>query len=164
MEIIQDVMQSEYTFIIMCVIILLLVILNIVNNIKLSKLNKKYKEFMVRLGNGTNIEEILRKYISKVDEVDNDNKEIMEFCNNINNNMQKCVQKIGIVRYNAYQDVGSDLSFTLAMLDNKNNGVVLNGIYSREMSNIYAKPIINGESKYTLSDEEKEALNIAKEK
>ena len=164
MEIIQDVMQSEYTFIIMCVIILLLVILNIVNNIKLSKLNKKYKEFMVRLGNGTNIEEILRKYISKVDEVDNDNKEIMEFCNNINNNMQKCVQKIGIVRYNAYQDVGSDLSFTLAMLDNKNNGVVLNGIYSRDKSNIYAKPIINGESKYTLSDEEKEALNIAKEK
>ena len=164
MEIIQDVMQSEYTFIIMCVIILLLVILNIVNNIKLSKLNKKYKEFMVRLGNGTNIEEILRKYISKVDEVDNDNKEITEFCNNINNNMQKCVQKIGIVRYNAYQDVGSDLSFTLAMLDNKNNGVVLNGIYSRDMSNIYAKPIINGESKYTLSDEEKEALNIAKEK
>lgn len=164
MEKIQDVMQSEYTFIIMCVIILLLVILNIVNNIKLSKLNKKYKEFMVRLGNGTNIEEILRKYISKVDEVDNDNKEIMEFCNNINNNMQKCVQKIGIVRYNAYQDVGSDLSFTLAMLDNKNNGVVLNGIYSRDMSNIYAKPIINGESKYTLSDEEKEALNIAKEK
>ena len=164
MEIIQDIMQSEYTFIVICILIIMLLVLNVINNIRFSKLNKKYREFMVRLGNGTNIEEILRKYISKVAEVDNDNKEIMEFCNNINNNMQKCVQKIGIVRYNAYQDVGSDLSFTLAMLDNKNNGVVLNGIYSRDMSNIYAKPIINGESKYTLSEEEKEALKIAKEK
>lgn len=164
MEIIQNIMQSEYAFIVMCLLIVILLILNVLNNIKLSKLNKKYKEFMVRLGNGTNIEDILRKYISKVDQVDSDNKEIMEFCNNINNNMQKCFQKIGIVRYNAYQDVGSDLSFTLAILDNKNNGVVLNGIYSRDMSNIYAKPIINGESKYTLSEEEKEALKIAKEK
>ena len=164
MEIIKDIMQSEYMFIIIIILILVLLILYIINNIKLSKINKKYEEFMVRLGNGTNIEDILEKYISKVDQVDKDNKEIMEYCNNINNNMQKCIQKTGIVRYTAYENVGSDLSFTLALLDNKNNGVVLNGIYSRDTSNIYAKPIVNGESKYTLSAEEKQALKIAKEK
>ena len=68
--------------------------------------------------------------------------------------MKKSIQKVGIIRYNAYKDTGSDLSFTLALLDENNNGVVLNGIYSREMSNIYAKPIENGKSTYTLSDEE----------
>ena len=47
------------------------------------------------------------------------------------------------------------------MLDEKNNGVVLNGIYSREMSNIYAKPVENGKSKYTLSEEEKQAIEKA---
>lgn len=69
--------------------------------------------------------------------------------------------KIGIVRYNAFKDVGSNLSFTLALLDNNNNGVVLNGIYSRDNSNIYAKPIKDGKSEYILSDEEKEAIEKA---
>ena len=75
--------------------------------------------------------------------------------------MDTCIQKIGIVRYNAFKDTGSDLSFALAMLDEKNNGVVLNGIYSREMSNIYAKPVEKGKSKYTLSEEEQQAIQKA---
>ena len=72
-----------------------------------------------------------------------------------------CIQKVGIVRYSAFKDTGSDLSFAVAMLDEKNNGIVFNGIYSREMSNIYAKPIKNGKSEYTLSEEEVEAINRA---
>jgi len=75
--------------------------------------------------------------------------------------MKNCIQKIGIYRYNAYQDTGSDLSFTLAILDESNNGVVLNGIYSREMSNIYAKAVEKGTSIHTLSEEEKEAIQKA---
>ena len=70
-------------------------------------------------------------------------------------------KKFGIYRYNAYKDTGSDLSFTLALLDENNDGVVLNGIYSREMSNIYAKPIKNGNSTYKMTDEEKEAIKRA---
>ena len=66
-----------------------------------------------------------------------------------------------MVRYSAFQDTGSDLSFSLALLDEYNTGVVLNGIYSREMANIYAKPIKEGKSSYTLSDEEKEAIRKA---
>ena len=72
--------------------------------------------------------------------------------------MAKCIQKVGIVRYNAYKDTGSDLSFTVALLDEKNDGIVFNGIYSREMSNIYAKPVIGGKSEYTLTEEEKNAI------
>ena len=53
------------------------------------------------------------------------------------------------------------MSFALALLDEKNNGVVLNGIYSREMSNIYAKPVENGKSKYTISEEENLAIEKA---
>ena len=75
--------------------------------------------------------------------------------------VEGCIQKIGIVRYSAFKDTGSDLSFALAMLDENNNGVVLNGIYSREMSNIYAKPIENGKSAYTISEEEKKAIDKA---
>lgn len=70
-------------------------------------------------------------------------------------------KEYGIYRYNAYKDTGSDLSFTLALLDEKNNGVVLNGIYSRDMSNIYAKPVQNGESSYKITEEENEAIKMA---
>lgn len=70
-------------------------------------------------------------------------------------------KRFGIYRYNAYKDTGSDLSFTLALLDENNDGVVLNGIYSREMSNIYAKPVVNGSSTYKITEEEKEAINKA---
>jgi hypothetical protein len=68
---------------------------------------------------------------------------------------------VGVVRYNAIANTGADLSFAIALLDQNNNGFVLNGIYSRDGSYTYAKPIENGQSKYNLSDEEKEALTKA---
>ena len=74
---------------------------------------------------------------------------------------KNCLQKVGIYRYNAYKDTGSDLSFAVCLLDEKNDGVVFNGIYSRDMSNIYAKPIENGMSKYKVTPEEQEAINRA---
>ena len=77
------------------------------------------------------------------------------------NKTKNCIQKVGIYRYNAYKDTGSDLSFTVCLLDEKNNGIVFNGIYSRDMSNIYAKPIENGMSKYKVTPEEQEAINRA---
>ena len=87
----------------------------------------------------------------------------MNFCKNLDENLSKCIQKVGIVRYSAFKDTGSDLSFAAALLDEDNNGIVFNGIYSREMSNIYAKPVENGKSKYTISEEEMEAIEKAVE-
>ena len=97
----------------------------------------------------------------KVDRVEKQNVQITNFCKNLDEDLSKCIQKIGIVRYSAFKDTGSDLSFAVALLDEKNNGVVFNGIYSREMSNIYAKPVENANSKYTLSNEETEAIEKA---
>ena len=116
---------------------------------------------MAKLGNGKNIEEDLENYMYKVKKIEDNNAEIANDVNNIKNDLTKCIKKVGIVRYNAFKDTGSDLSFALALLDENDSGVVLNGIYSREMSNIYAKPIENGKSNYTLTDEEKNAINKA---
>ena len=116
---------------------------------------------MKKLGNGNNIEEILKKYIQKVEEVDGKNKEIMEYCNRLEKDISLCVKKIGMVRYSAFKDTGSDLSFALALLNEKNDGVILNGIYSREMSNIYAKQVKEGKTNNKLSEEEEKALQIA---
>ena len=129
--------------------------------IKVFTINKKYKDFIQKLGNGKNIEEDLENYMYRVERVEKQNAEITDFIQKLDNDFEKSIQKVGIVRYNAYKDTGSDLSFTLAMLDENNNGVVLNGIYSRETSNIYAKPVEKGNSKYTLSNEELQAIDRA---
>lgn len=156
-----DFIKSDIFIIIVAGINILLFILFISNNIKLSKINKKYNLFMKKLGRGENVEEMLKKYINKVEEVDSKNQEVAKYCNKIDQDMTKCIQKIGMVRYSAFKDTGSDLSFALALLDESNDGVILNGIYSRDMSNIYAKQIKNGEAVNKLSEEETKALEIA---
>lgn len=74
---------------------------------------------------------------------------------------QHHVQRTGIVRFNAFPDTGSDLSFAIALLDANDNGFVLSSLYGRHENRIYAKPIRNGSSTYTLTDEEKQALALA---
>ena len=98
-----------------------------------------------------------------VNNVNEDNKIIKANALNIERQLNMCVQNIGLVRYNAFDDVGSELSFAIAMLDNEDNGFVINSIYGRTSSNVYAKTIENGTSKVTLSDEEIKAVNKAKE-
>ena len=154
-------LRSDVFLIIMALIVIILAILYITSVINLRKLRVSYLKFMNRLGNGNNLEEMMKEYIKKVNIVEAKNSEIISYCESLDNNMKKCTQKIGIVRYNAFKDTGSDLSFSLAILDDFNNGVVLNGIYARDNSNIYAKPVENGKSKYVLSEEEQEAINRA---
>lgn len=141
------------------VIVLLIAFLLVLG--KVISLNKKYKRFMKKLGSSENLEEDLENYMYRVDRVEKQNADIMNQINGLDKDLKSCIQKVGIVRYSAFQDTGSDLSFTLALLDEHDNGVVFNGIYSREMSNIYAKPVENGNSKYTLSEEEQEAIKRA---
>ncbi len=158
---INEFLKSEMFLIIIASINIILLILYVNNCLKLKKLNKNYNAFMKKVGKGENIDEILKKYIMAVEQVDEKNKEIEKYCDRLDKNISDCIQKIGMVRYSAFKDTGSDLSFALAMLDDNNNGVILNGIYSREMSNIYAKQVKNGEAVNKLSEEEKEALEKA---
>ncbi len=158
---IEDFLNSQNFLLVIAGVNVLLLILYICNLLKLRKINKNYRIFMKKLGNGNNIEEMLRKYINKVEEVEEKNEDIIKYCKKLDNDISLCIKKIGMVRYSAFKDTGSDLSFALAMLNENNDGVLLNGIYSREMSNIYAKQIISGKTNNKLSEEEKEALEIA---
>lgn len=161
MEAIMDIIKQDTFVLVWLVITILLVIGFFVMISRLSSLNKKYKKFLAKLGNGKDIEEDLETYMYRVEKVEKRNNEIANFVKTLDEDLTRCIQKVGMVRYNAFKDTGSDLSFTLALLDEHNDGVVLNGIYSREMSNIYAKPVKNGTSTYTMSAEEKEAVQKA---
>ena len=161
MEAIIDIIKQDTFIVVWLVVTILLVIGFIVMISKLFSLNKKYRRFLEKLGNGKHIEEDLETYMYRVEKVEKQNNEILNYVKTLDEDLTRCIQKVGMVRYNAFKDTGSDLSFTLALLDEHNDGVVLNGIYSREMSNIYAKPVENGKSSYTLSEEEKSAIDKA---
>jgi hypothetical protein len=74
---------------------------------------------------------------------------------------QKNLQKVSIIRFNPFHEAGGDQSFCVALLDQLNNGLIITSLYGRDANRIYSKPIINGTSSYSLSNEEKEALDKA---
>ena len=145
------------------ILLIVLILVVIAEMIYIAVIHKKYISFMKKLGNGKNLDEMLKIYISDVENVKKDNSEIKNYYTKLDSDISSCIQKVGLVRYNAFKDVGSDLSFAIALLDRNDNGVVLNGLYGAESSNIYAKPIKNKISTYQLSDEEKYALEIAEQ-
>jgi hypothetical protein len=141
--------------------IIILFFMNLSSKSKIKKLKNKYMKFMNGLS-GANIEEILEDCINKVNSVVDKNKEIEYQVNTIERNMYYCIQKVGVIRYNAFDNVGSDLSFSIALLDNNDDGLVLSSLYSRDSSSTYAKPVSKSKSRYALSAEEIKAIDIAK--
>ena len=96
---------------------------------KILKISKEYTFFMKKIGNGNDLDKLLKEYLKDVKEVKKDNSEIKTYYTKLDHDVNACIQKIGLVRYNAFKDVGSDLSFAIALLDNNDNGVVFNGLY-----------------------------------
>lgn len=124
---------------------------------------KKYRKLM-RGVNSKNLEDLIVRYLDSIDEVKNDTENVKEICNNLDERFKDCLQKTSILRYKAFEDVGSDLSFSIALLNYNNDGVILTGIYGRNESTTYAKPIDKGISRYDLSQEEEEVLKTAMSK
>ena len=145
------------------IILIVLLVAVIIETIMVLVLHRRYVSFMKKLGNGNNLDEMLKAYVLEVEAIKQDNAEIKHYYTKLDQDLASCVQKVGLVRYNAFENVGSDLSFAVALLDGNDNGVVLNGLYGSESSNIYAKPIKNKKSSYQLSQEEEYALEIAEQ-
>lgn len=132
----------------------------IVVNKKINKLNEKYKKFMSGK-DGKSLENVIAKRFSQVDELINGEKIINKKIEDINENLLTTFQKIGIVKYDAFNEMGGKLSFALCLLDKENTGFVINAMHSREGCYTYIKEIIKGESYILLGDEENEAVNKA---
>lgn len=135
-----------------------LLIWNIILSTKLSSLGGKYKKFM-RGSTGKNFENMLLDHMGDMESAIERVNIISEELVTVKNQMDRCVQKCNIIRYNAFSDTGSDLSFSIAMLDAFNDGFIITGIYGRNESITYAKPVSKGTSKYPLSVEEEMVLN-----
>ena len=148
----------ELSFVIALDVIL---IWNIVLSFKFRKLTKRYKS-IVGGSTSLSIEETILENVGRAEAAGEKVKFMEQKLEDLYVQIEGCVQRVDIIRYNAFSDTGSDLSYSLALLNNKNNGLLLTGIYGRNEAYTYAKPIIAGKSSYSLSEEEITVLNKAK--
>lgn len=162
MDIIIDTLRNYDMLIILglLILVIILIVLQIFNKIQINHLEKKYHR-MMKGTNGKNVEEMIIKYNDNVEKVFESSKKLEQLYNELKENLEGCIQKFSVVRYRAFDDVGSDLSFSIALLNDRNDGFVITGIYGRNECTTFAKPIENGISKYDLSDEEKTAIKNA---
>lgn len=132
--------------------------------VSLSKLKNRMDRFMGTRSDRYNLENMILEYMGRVNQVDDKYEDVLQKIDDINLRMENCIQKVAVVRYNPFDNMGSDLSFALCLLDEHNNGFVINTIHGREASYTYAKPIFALDSSYALSSEEKRVLRMASEK
>ncbi len=135
----------------------LLLIVTIVNIVKLSRLRKRYENFMLG-SDAKSLEDTLVYRIEQVDELVSANAKNERNIDTLFKRSKYNFQKFGLVKYDALQEMGGKLSFTLCMLDEGNNGFVMNVVHSREGCYNYLKEIINADSIVTLAAEEEQAL------
>lgn len=116
-----------------------------------------FKFFRENKREPVNLKEVL-EYLKKLEK--NHEKISREF-EEFKEKSRKNLQKVGIVRFNPFKEIGGEQSFSIAVLDANDNGIVITSHYGREANRVYAKPIEKGTSKYQLSKEENEAISEA---
>ena len=129
-------------------------------SMRLTRFLKRYRIFM-RGKDAVSLEKAFAQKFLEVDRLVEVTKNQSIEINRLKDILSKTTNKIGIVKYDAFPDVGGKLSFALAMLDESNSGFVLNAIHSREGCYTYVKEIVKGESYIVLGQEEKDALRQA---
>ncbi len=153
--------DSDYIIIGLTVICLILFILVIVNITQISKLKKKYESFMMGK-DAKSLEDTLVTRLNQVEQLIAANAANENNIRKLFSNMKYTFQKVGMVKYDAFNEMGGKLSFSLALLNESNDGFVMNAVHSREGCYTYVKEIVAGNSVIVLADEELEALNMAK--
>ena len=153
-------LDIAYVLIGMLVLIIVLLVLMVIQFSRLNKLQKKYMKFM-KGKDAKSLEQDIEGLYDDNDyikqEAEKNRKDIRE----IQKRMEYCYQKLGVVKYDAFSQMGGQLSFCLALLNEKDDGFILNSVQSSEGCYTYTKEVKKGECAITLGEEEKKALDQA---
>lgn len=152
--------DPAYIFIFMLILFIVLFILYVNVTLKYNRLKSSYMTFM-RGKDGKTLEESMKERFAEVEAVLKFTKQNRQDIRDINRKMENNYQKLGIVKYDAFNEMGGKLSFALAMLDGNDSGWIINAMHSREGCYTYVKEIVKGESYVELAEEEAEALDKA---
>lgn len=142
------------------VLVIVLTVITVSMSIRLSRLSRKYHSFM-KGKDGQSMERAFSQKFKEIDKLKSQSDNHQYDIHTLKRRYKKTLNRYGIVKYDAFDDVGGKLSFALAMLDSDNTGFILDAIHSRDNCFLYLKEIVKGESYIMLSEEEIEALKRA---
>ena len=152
--------DPAYIFILLFVLIVVLFILNVRVNMKYDRLKRSYNSFM-RGKDGRTLEKSILEKFDELDELSDIAKQNKADIKTIFHDMKGNYQKAGIVKYDAFNEMGGNLSFSLALLDGNDSGWVINSMHTRDGCYTYVKEIVRGQSYIELAEEESQALEQA---
>lgn len=152
--------DPAFILIFLLILIVVLFVLYVNVNLKYNRLKSSYATFM-KGKDGKTLEESMKERFAEVESILKITKQNRIDIKEINKKMESDYRKVGIVKYDAFNEMGGKLSFALAMLDGNNSGWVINAMHSREGCYTYVKEIVKGESYVELAEEEAEALDKA---
>jgi hypothetical protein len=135
-------------------------ILLLVQAIRLSSAARRYRQ-LVGDGSGGTLANVLEEHVGRVNAVGSELQDVRVLQDLLERRSRGSLQHIGLVRFNPFDDTGSDQSFALALLDERRDGVVISSLHGRNNTRLFAKPVTGGESAHTLSEEELQAIRIA---
>jgi hypothetical protein len=156
-----DSMQMFIAGVILAAVVLVLLVLLIIQMVSASRFKKRVMKFLGSNSDSHNIEAMLLDYLELVNSIDRKYDSITSKLENHDLRLSNCISKVAMLRYNPFKEMGGDLCFALAMMDERSNGIVLNTIHGRDTSYTYCKPVSNKISSYNLSDEEKKVIEMA---
>jgi hypothetical protein len=141
-------------------VILVLAVVNVWLAVRVSHLSRGYRR-LVTGADGKDLEQLLHGHLDRVVAAAARADEVAAACKELEGRMAGCVQHIGVLRFDAFEDVGGQLSFALALLDDAGNGMVLSSLHGRQETRLFAKPMRDGKSEVPLTLEEVQALKQA---
>ena len=153
-------MDPGIIIIAMFVLIVLLFVMVINANMKYNRMKTSYNSFM-RGKDGKTMEDSILERFEELEDLTALTMKNRSALRKLNEDMRSNVQKMGIVKYDAFHEMGGKLSFALTLLDGNNSGYIINSMHSREGCYNYIKEIVKGESYIELSEEESESLERA---
>ena len=162
MESMMSFLRDNSYFITAALMFLLLIVaaLTMALMLRVQKIKRQYEKLLSGVSE-QNVEEVLIDYLTSTKELESRTKALEVRMGTAEMEAGTHIQNIGMVRYNAFEGVGGEQSFSLALLDDKKNGITITGIFGHSETRVYAKPIEDGSSKYNLSPEELEAISKA---
>lgn len=152
--------SADFMVLVLAALVVILIIVCCVLAGRSRKLRSAYEKFM-RGHDGQSLEGVLKSQLDHLDQVRMEEKQAENKVHEIMDEFDDTYQKMGLVKYDAFDEMGGKLSFSLAMLNRKNTGFVLNAVHSKEGCYTYIKEIIEGNSVLLLAQEEKEAVEMA---
>jgi len=133
----------------------------IVLQIRTSRMLRRYRQLLNGVHGSGNLEEVMSMHVGRINDHERRLANVDRDISVLDRVLQTAIQRVGLVRFNPFEETGGDQSFAIALLDQHGNGLVLSSLHNRAETRVYAKPIEGGESRYTLSTEEEQALNQA---